>query len=161
MPLLINDSNIKIKSINKTLLKKTLIKTMEYLNIENRHIDITFINDSQMKMLNRKYAKKNISTDVLSFSVEGYDKELLGNIFISLNYAKKNTFNNSNSLVKEVKILCIHGILHLLGYDHSNKKSEKVMFDLQEKLYEKFSYVKFRFRLLFHIHQTLQYLANL
>ena len=99
MPLLINDSNIKIKSINKTLLKKTLIKTMEYLNIENRHIDITFINDSQMKMLNRKYAKKNISTDVLSFSVEGYDKELLGNIFISLNYAKKNTLNNSNSLV--------------------------------------------------------------
>tara|TARA_Y100000741_G_scaffold57136_1_gene39657 strand:+ start:3249 stop:3668 length:420 start_codon:yes stop_codon:yes gene_type:complete len=138
MPLLINDSNIKIKSINKTLLKKTLIKTMEYLNIENRHIDITFINDSQMKMLNRKYAKKNISTDVLSFSVEGYDKELLGNIFISLNYAKKNTFNNSNSLIKEVKILCIHGILHLLGYNHSNKKSEKVMFDLQEKLYEKF-----------------------
>ena len=138
MPLLINDSNIKIKSINKTLLKKTLIKTMEYLNIENRHIDITFINDSQMKMLNRKYAKKNISTDVLSFSVEGYDEELLGNVFISLNYAKKNTFKNSNSLVKEVKILCIHGILHLLGYDHSNKKSEKVMFDLQEKLYEKF-----------------------
>ena len=138
MPLLINDSNIKIKSINKTLLKKTLIKTMEYLNIENRHIDITFINDSQMKMLNRKYAKKNISTDVLSFSVEGYDKELLGNIFISLNYAKKNTLNNSNSLAKEVKILCIHGILHLLGYNHSNKKSEKVMFDLQEKLYEKF-----------------------
>ena len=138
MPLLINDSNIKIKSINKTLLKKTLIKTMEYLNIENRHIDITFINDSQMKMLNRKYAKKNISTDVLSFSVEGYDKELFGNIFISLNYAKKNTLNNSNSLVKEVKILCIHGILHLLGYNHSNKKSEKVMFDLQEKLYEKF-----------------------
>ena len=138
MPLLINDSNIKIKSINKTLLKKTLIKTMEYLNIENRHIDITFINDSQMKMLNHKYAKKNISTDVLSFSVEGYDEELLGNIFISLNYAKKNTFNNSNSLVKEVKILCIHGILHLLGYNHSNKKSEKVMFDLQEKLYEKF-----------------------
>ena len=138
MPLLINDSNIKIKSINKTLLKKTLIKTMEYLNIENRHIDITFINDSQMKMLNHKYAKKNSSTDVLSFSVEGYDEELLGNIFISLNYAKKNTFNNSNSLIKEVKILCIHGILHLLGYDHSNKKSEKVMFDLQEKLYEKF-----------------------
>ena len=138
MPLLINDSNIKIKSINKTLLKKTLIKTMEYLNIENRHIDITFINDSQMKMLNHKYAKKNISSDVLSFSVEGYDEELLGNIFISLNYAKKNTFNNSNSLIKEVKILCIHGILHLLGYDHSNKKSEKVMFDLQEKLYEKF-----------------------
>ena len=125
MPLLINDSNIKIKSINKTLLKKTLIKTMEYLNIENRHIDITFINDSQMKMLNRKYAKKNISTDVLSFSVEGYDEELLGNVFISLNYAKKNTFNNSNSLVKEVKILCIHGILHLLGYDHSNKKARK------------------------------------
>ena len=91
-----------------------------------------------MKMLNHKYAKKNISTDVLSFSVEGYDEELLGNIFISLNYAKKNTFNNSNSLIKEVKILCIHGILHLLGYDHSNKKSEKVMFDLQEKLYEKF-----------------------
>ena len=130
MPLLINDSNIKIKSINKTLLKKTLIKTMEYLNIENRHIDITFINDSQMKMLNHKYAKKNISTDVLSFSVEGYDEELLGNIFISLNYAKKNTFNNSNSLIKEVKILCIHGILHLLGYD--NQDSD--LYQLEKKI---------------------------
>lgn len=138
MPLYIDDSNIKIKSINKSLLNRTLIKTMKYLNIENKHIDITFVDDLYMKKLNYKYAKQNKSTDVLSFLVDGYDRQLLGNIFISLEYAKKNTISNSHSLSKEVKILCIHGILHLLGYKHGNKKDSKEMFDLQEELYIKF-----------------------
>ena len=67
--------------------------------------------------------------------IESGEKKTI--IFISLNYAQKNTLNNSNSLVKEVKILCIHGILHLLGYNHSNKKSEKVMFLCSFRLFLK------------------------
>ena len=55
MPLFINDSNIKIKSINKSILKRTLIKTMKYLNIERRHIDITFVDNVKIKELNAKY----------------------------------------------------------------------------------------------------------
>ena len=55
MPLFINDSNIKIKSINKSILKRTLIRTMKYLNIEKRHIDITFVDNVKIKELNTKY----------------------------------------------------------------------------------------------------------
>ena len=78
MPLLINDSNIKIKSINKSILKRTLIKTMKYLNIERRHIDITFVDNVKIKELNAKYRNIKESTDVLSFLVDGHDESLLG-----------------------------------------------------------------------------------
>ena len=138
MPLLIDDSNIKIKSINKTILRKTVTKTMKYLRIQQKYINIVFISNFEMKKLNYKYLKINKPTDVLSFNVDGYDKALLGDIFISLEYAKKNCSLNNNSLIKEVKILSIHGILHLMGYDHKKKSNEKEMFELQSKLYEKF-----------------------
>jgi|TARA_B110000438_G_C15575588_1_gene547308 probable rRNA maturation factor len=138
MPLYINDSNIKIKSINKTLLRKTLIRTMTYLNIEKKHIDITFIGNSKMKSLNLEYKKVNKSTDVLSFLIAGHDKALLGEIFICLDYARKNCLKNKNSLAKEVKILCIHGVLHLLGYDHAEVDDEISMFQLQDDLYNRF-----------------------
>ena len=84
MPLFINDSNIKIKSINKSILKRTLIKTMKYLNIERRHIDITFVDNGKIKELNAKYRNIKKSTDVLSFLVDGYDESLLGEVFICL-----------------------------------------------------------------------------
>lgn len=138
MPLFINDSNIKIKSINKSILKRTLIKTMKYLNIERRHIDITFVDNVKIKELNAKYRNIKKSTDVLSFLVDGHDEYLLGEIFISLEYAKKNCAINGNSLSKEVKILSIHAILHLIGYEHATTKEEKDMFELQNKLYQKF-----------------------
>lgn len=138
MPLYINDSNIKIKSINKTLLRKTLIRTMTYLNIEKKHIDITFIGNSKMKSLNLEYKKVNKSTDVLSFLIAGHDKALLGEIFICLDYARKNCLKNKYSLAKEVKILCIHGVLHLIGYDHAEVDDEISMFQLQDDLYNRF-----------------------
>ena len=138
MPLLINDSNIKIKSINKTILKRTLIKVIKYLKIEEKQINIVFIDSKKMRSLNNNFSKINKSTDVLSFLLDGYDKSILGDIFISLNNAKKNCSSNKNSLIKEVKILCIHGILHLIGLDHKNKNEKKRMFKLQNDLYEKF-----------------------
>ncbi|MBT3475848.1 rRNA maturation RNase YbeY [bacterium] len=138
MPLFINDSNIKIKSINKSILKRTLIRTMKYLNIEKRHIDITFVDNVKIKELNTKYRNIKESTDVLSFLVDGHDNALLGDVFISLDYARKNCSINHNSLSKEVKILSIHAILHLIGYNHVSKEEEKEMFKIQNELYEKF-----------------------
>ena len=138
MPLLIDDSNINIKSINKTILKRTLIKVIKYLKIEKKEINIVFLKDIEMKKLNKKYLGVNKSTDVLSFLIDGHDKSLLGDIFISLEYAKANCLVSKNSLIKEVKILCIHGILHLIGLDHKKEAERKKMFKIQDKLYEKF-----------------------
>ncbi|NSW88902.1 rRNA maturation RNase YbeY [bacterium] len=138
MPLLIDDSNIKIKSINKTILKRTLIKVIKYLKIEKKEINIVFLNDVNMKKLNKKYSGSNKSTDVLSFLIDGHDKSLLGDVFISIEYARANCLVSKNSLIKEVKILCIHGILHLIGLDHKNEAEGKRMFKIQDELYEKF-----------------------
>tara|TARA_Y100001970_G_scaffold289826_1_gene421387 strand:+ start:3786 stop:4205 length:420 start_codon:yes stop_codon:yes gene_type:complete len=138
MPLLIDDSNIKIKSINKTILKRTLIKVIKYLKIEKKEINIVFLNDVNMKKLNKKYSGSNKSTDVLSFLIDGHDKSLLGDVFISIEYARANCLVSKNSLIKEVKILCIHGILHLIGLDHKNEAEGKRMFKMQDELYEKF-----------------------
>ncbi|MFL2630423.1 MAG: rRNA maturation RNase YbeY [Thermodesulfobacteriota bacterium] len=138
MPLNIYDSNFYTKSVNKSILYKTIFSTMKYLKLQNKQIDITFISDYMMKKLNLKYLNKEKSTDVLSFSNEGQDPVLLGEIFISLNFAKRNCKENGNSLIKEVKILLIHGVLHLAGYNHKKKIDENIMFHLQEKIYEKF-----------------------
>ena len=50
-----------------------------------------------------------------------------------MRYAKKNTFNNSNSLIKEVKILCIHGILHLQGYSHASDDEADFQMSVERK----------------------------
>lgn len=92
-----------------------------------------------MRKINLKYRKIDKSTDVLSFHHDGPDSELIGEIFISMKYVEKNCKKNRNSLFKEVTLLVIHGILHLLGYDHKTKKDAKNMFDLQEKIYSKYS----------------------
>tara|TARA_B100000925_G_scaffold80909_1_gene57410 strand:+ start:511 stop:795 length:285 start_codon:yes stop_codon:yes gene_type:complete len=91
-----------------------------------------------MKKLNYMFKKNNRSTDVLSFNYDNKMNEVLGEIFISTNYCKKNIKINNNSLKKEIILIAIHGILHLIGYNHTKKKDEKKMFMLQNKLYEKF-----------------------
>ena len=68
----------------------------------------------------------------ISILIEKIDKS-----FLSIKDAEKNCNKNNNTLLDECSILTIHGILHLLGYDHDTKKKEQSMFDLQEKIYKK------------------------
>ena len=90
-----------------------------------------------MKKINYKYRKITKSTDVFSFFYDYSDSVLMGEIFISIKDAEKNCNKNNNTLLDECSILTIHGILHLLGYDHDTKKKEQSMFDIQEKIYKK------------------------
>ena len=107
--------------------------------IHDKSIHISFISNYRMRNINLQYRKIDESTDVLSFPHDGPDSELIGEIFISMKYVEKNCKKNRNSLFKEVTLLVIHGILHLLGYDHKTRKDAKNMFDLQEKIYSKYS----------------------
>ena len=138
MPLIISDTNNYTRSFNKSIFNKILIKSLKYLKISSKIIFITFISDYRMKKLNYMFKKNNRSTDVLSFNYDNKMNEVLGEIFISTNYCKKNIKTNNNSLKKEIILIAIHGILHLIGYNHTKKKDEKKMFMLQNKLYEKF-----------------------
>jgi len=139
MPLSIYDSNFYTKKLNKSIFRNIILNAMKYLKIDNKSIHISFISNYMMRKINLKYRKIDKSTDILSFYHDGPDSELIGEIFISMQYVEKNCKKNRNSLFKEVTLLVIHGILHLLGYDHKTRKDAKNMFDLQEKIYSKYS----------------------
>ena len=138
MPLIISDSNNYTRRFNKLSLNNAITYVLKRLKLSSKIIYITFISDYKMKKINNEYRQKNTSTDVLSFNYENSLNNILGEILISMNYCKKNILKNKNSLSKEVIILSIHGILHLLGHNHDNLKNEKIMFELQEKLYSEY-----------------------
>ena len=119
MPLIISDSNNYTRRFNKLSLKNAITFVLKKLKLSSKTIYITFISDYKMKKINNEYRQKNTSTDVLSFNYENSSNNVMGEILISMNYCKKNILKNKNSLSKEVIMLSIHGILHLLGYDLS------------------------------------------
>jgi len=104
---------------------------------ENNIFDVTFVNDKKIQEINNKYRKINKPTDVISFALNDTKKiksVLLGEIFISIDTARKEAVQSGKNIQKIIDLLFVHGLLHLLGFDHSNKKEEKAMFSLQDKI---------------------------
>jgi probable rRNA maturation factor len=87
----------------------------ENLDFE-RYVDIVICGEEMIKCLNRDYRKINEVTDVLSFSFN--DDDYLGEIYICLPYADKNRYYYNFGINEEVQRLFVHGLYHLLGYDH-------------------------------------------
>src|ERR1041385_2114841 len=78
-------------------------------------VSIAFVSDDAMRALNRKWRRKNKTTDVLTFPGE---PPFLGDIVISLNQARRQAVVERHSLATEVRYLLLHGVLHAMGYDH-------------------------------------------
>jgi len=97
-------------------------------------VSVTLVCDDEIRELNREYRGIDKSTDVLSFEMGG---ELLGDIIISLPTAIRQAEEYNHSAEREIAFLTVHGLLHLLGYDHMNKKDEKVMLEKQEEILNK------------------------
>lgn len=85
-------------------------------------VNICITSNREMQALNRRFRKKNKATDVLSFPSEA--KGVAGDIAISLEIAAANAAELRHSLATEVKILIVHGMLHLAGYDHESDNGE-------------------------------------
>jgi probable rRNA maturation factor len=86
-------------------------------------VAIAILPDARVKSLNRKYRRKNKPTDVLSFPETGSGPtRFLGNIAISRGIAQKQAKLLGHSLRTELRVLALHGLLHLLGYDHESDK---------------------------------------
>ena len=77
---------------------------------------VAIVSDARVRALNRKFRKKDEATDVLSFPSEeaGY----LGDVVISSGVAARHARAAGHSLATELRVLALHGVLHLLGYDH-------------------------------------------
>ena len=110
------------------------------LKIDNAIFNIIFIDNEEIRKINKEYRNVDRETDVISFALEDnmdvvYDDfRLLGDIYISYEKALEQAKIYNHSVKREVFFLATHGILHLLGYDHMEEDDEKVMFDLQNKL---------------------------
>jgi probable rRNA maturation factor len=105
---------------------------------DNIHeVSIAIVDDDAMRNLNRKFRKKNKTTDVLTFPADDSDADPnatgrpLGDIVISIDQARRQATDQKHSLATEVRYLILHGILHALGYDHETDSGEMNALELR------------------------------
>ena len=113
---------------------------LKYLKLNNVIFNIIIVDKKKIQEINKLYRNIDRVTDVISFALED-DKSfietefrVLGDIYICLDKAIEQAKEYGHSLKREVSFLTIHGLLHLLGYDHMNEEDEKEMFGLQEMI---------------------------
>lgn len=126
---------VKCKSllkINKKKLKEGIKKILEKENKQNLDINIIFVDNSNIKNINLEYRNKNYPTDVISFPLKDNKRLIGGDIFISLEKVKENALKYKQDFKNELKRILIHGVLHIIGYDHIIKEQKKKMFKKQE-----------------------------
>lgn len=113
---------------------------LKKLGVEADEVSILFTTDPEIEGYNRRFLKREGPTDVLSFPLEGKTmegKRNLGDIIISVDTAFRQAKELNHSFEEEIKLLIIHGLLHLLGYDH--EKDEGEMRKLEEELLSELS----------------------
>ena len=136
--------NHKLPSGIRMLVRRAcnaVLVTEEFL--EPAEVNVTFVDDEQIKELNTTYRNIEKSTDVLSFPLGEnglYDTnpengaKMLGDIVISVDHAIKQAELYGHSLQREVAFLTVHSMLHLLGYDHINGGLEQMKMREKEEL---------------------------
>jgi probable rRNA maturation factor len=132
MPEIINkQTKVKINSAGFQTFAERAVNLVAF----GKSATIAFVSDVEMCKLNRQFRGKNLTTDVLSFPYEAdefdADKDFIGDIVISIEQAERQATENNLSLENEVFQLILHGILHLLGYDHETDNGEMNMLELK------------------------------
>lgn len=123
----------------------------DYLKLSpDTEMSVTFMNNAEIREINRDYRNKDQATDVISFALEDegegelaiiFDEDEafdlprnIGDIMISVERAKEQAQEYGHSFDRELGFLAVHGFLHLNGYDHMTPEDEKEMFTLQEDI---------------------------
>lgn len=116
---------------------KTVVKTaFTHLKLSDDDVlNVILIDDAKMQEINQTFAQKDATTDVLSFP-SGLEGEI-GDVFISLDKAKAQAEDLGHALEREVGFLCVHGLLHCIGYLHDTEDALETMTALQETILEK------------------------
>jgi probable rRNA maturation factor len=109
-------------------------RTLSHLGVRGRTLSVLITSDAEMRSLNLEWRKLDRTTDVLSFDGDG---EVLGDVVISLEQAVRQSERLGVPLLEEIARLLVHGILHLLGHDHSDPLQRRAMSALTEKILER------------------------
>ena len=141
-------SNYKEYEVYEEIYSSLVEKTFEHLKLKfDPIISVSLVDNEFIHKINRDYRGIDRPTDVISFAfLDNEDREALykgkepvclGDIYISVDKAKEQAQEYGHSLERELSFLFVHGLLHLLGYDHMTEEDEKVMFRLQDEILPK------------------------
>ena len=125
---------------NYDYLNEVINHTLEVMDAKESIFTIIFVTPEEIHELNKQYRGVDRVTDVISFALEDAhdvslsDVRVLGDIYICIDRMKEQALEYGHSETRELSFLTVHGLLHLLGYDHQTKEDEEVMFGIQRKI---------------------------
>ena len=124
-----------------TLIERAVKAALKHQRQSPRaNLSIVLTDNRRLRQLNRDYLGIDAPTDVLSFPASESDPETgaayLGDILISIPYARASSKKAGNSLEAEVQLLVVHGVLHLLGHDHAKPREKSRMWKAQREILE-------------------------
>ncbi len=132
------------------ILNKVFKSTLKMEKVKNAFFSVVLVDEQKIQNINRDYRGKDKVTDVISFAFEDNDKRvynntrILGEIYICIPRMKQQAKEYGHTETRELAFLGVHGLLHLLGYDHMKKEDEEVMFAKQELVLNEYSETKRR-----------------
>lgn len=141
-----NEYKDDIKEIDD--MKDFINYCIDKLNLKNVMFNVIIVDNEKIHMINKEYRKIDRPTDVISFALEddktivNDDVRVLGDIYISYDKVKEQANDYGHSVKREMCFLAVHGLLHLLGYDHMKKEDEIKMFGLQKELLDSYGIKK-------------------
>lgn len=118
--------------------KRIALKILELVKQEGAELSVSLVDNKEIQALNAQFRQKNAPTDVLSFPADGQAAQigLLGDVVISVEKAKEQADQRRRALDEEIVTLLVHGILHLVGYDHERSaRDARIMGRLEKKIY--------------------------
>ena len=141
-----NEYNKNIEEID--VLNDFINFCVKSLNLKNVMFNVIIVDNNTIHKINKEYRNIDKETDVITFALED-DKQIdvpnlrvLGDVYISYDKAVSQAKEYGHSIKREICFLGVHGLLHLLGYDHMNKQEEDEKFNLQKELLEKYGIKK-------------------
>ena len=138
MPVDIVSKNARGK-VSRRELRNIALKVLELVQQDQTELSIALVDNRTIRALNAKFRNKDAPTDVLSFSADDrvdLGVRLLGDVIISVEKAQQQANERKRSLHEEIVTLLVHGILHLIGYDHERSTSDaRIMAGLEKKIY--------------------------
>lgn len=145
MSLVIDNRQDKVEIIDELIevLEKVVIASLEYEALNpNYEVSLSFVDNEEIKNLNKLYRGKDYATDVLSFPMEddefaNVEEILLGDIVISVEKAVEQAKEYNHSFEREMAFLTVHSMFHLMGYDHMDKAEETEMRAKEEAVLKK------------------------
>ena len=126
-------NNLTKAAINKKTFSTVAKKVLSGENRESESISLAFVEKGEIRKLNLAYRKKDKPTDVLSFELD--ERDLLGEIVICPEVVSEHAQEYGVTYEYEMMKVFIHGILHLLGYDHERSRVEEAAMDERQNKY--------------------------